>query len=364
MTQALDGPSTSSPARKRGWRKALWLLLVLLVLGIVGVYAWHWISARQERSKGLELAETGRFERAAPLLRKAYQRDPEDREVVRALALGYRERNDSQVEEFLNRWVQLQPDDPEPFLQRMRYSYDRLLYDKALADAERVLELDPENLEALRKVASSAHGLGQFARCEQVCRKYTKRDPTELSIRRLLASSLRNQERLPEALEVLQQLHRQAPDDPGTLVGLGHLYDELGQPEKAIPLLRQAIHDPKRLRSARYFLALALKHAGHDEEARQFMAEANQIQNAEVLVSESSYYPGHLGLKVKAAQACVELGNYPKALELLAGVLRIDPNHANAHRLLADIYDHQGRPDLAARHRRLADSQLQTGAHP
>jgi tetratricopeptide (TPR) repeat protein len=335
------------------------LILVAVALAVAGLlwYGWAWYQQRANRLRGLELARsTAQFEQAEPLLLAALRSRPDDVEVVKALAQNYGELNHTRTGELLDRWVALRPSDPTPLLQRMEYHARQQDYPPALADAERLLQLDPNEPTARRHLAAYAFAAGQFPRAERACRDGLRRAPSDRSTRRLLANALRAQGNIDETVEILEGLLREDENDSAALVALGHLFYETGQARRAIPLLRKALDDPKRWGTSRYYLALALKQDGQEEEANKLLAQVNKLREVDLLVAESGHYPTHVGLKVKAGRACADLGQDERAIELLTSAVEMDPACAEAHRLLARLHEKHGRSELAERHRQLAQS--------
>ena len=96
------------------------LILTTFALALAGLlwFGWDRMQRRATRSRGLDLAQSGQFDQAEPLLLKALRSRPNDAEVVEALARGYPEEDHARTEEFLDRWVALRPDDPTPLLRR------------------------------------------------------------------------------------------------------------------------------------------------------------------------------------------------------------------------------------------------------
>src|SRR5438552_2513368 len=97
-----------------------WLLLGLVVLLVPAcLVGWRWARDRTLRKQALAVADRDRFEVALPLLLEAYQRHPDDGEIVKALAIGYDGTNNvTEAEAFLNRWCELAADNAEPFRRR------------------------------------------------------------------------------------------------------------------------------------------------------------------------------------------------------------------------------------------------------
>jgi tetratricopeptide (TPR) repeat protein len=335
---------------------ARWLLLSAIALSIAAAF-WYYSGQAQRRSdrlRGLELARTGAFDQAESFLLAAARHRPDDVEAAEALARGYAEQNHPDAETCLDRWVALRPSECEPLLQRMEFHARRQNHDKALADAERVLELDPSNVAGRQAFLSHAVGAGKHSRAERGCREALARDSSDRHAFRLLIQALRGQGRYDEAVAVLEAQLRKTPNDSGLLVALGQVYYEAGQPRQAISVLRQALDDPQRWGTSRYYLALALKQDGQEVEANQLLTQLSKRREADILVSESNHFPEHIGLKVKAARACMEIDLDSRALEFLNNVVALDPGNAEAHGLLAKLHDKHGRPNLAASHRRLA----------
>jgi predicted Zn-dependent protease len=64
--------------------------------------------------------------------------------------------------------------------------------------------------------------------------------------------------------------------------------------------------------------------------------------------------PDNPVLQVRMAQSLLADGHTQEGLTMLQSVLAQNPGYPPAHRALADHYEKQGDPRLAAEHRRLA----------
>ncbi len=317
---------------------------------------WRYLQQRRERAHALALAQQGDFAAAAPLLQHVLERSPDDLEVVEALARGHLAARDlARAEPYLSRWCDLQPDETTPFRLRLDVYRQLTLHTKALADARRVLELEPTDFAMRTRVIGLLFSRGRFAAAEQACREALHQRPDAPNLRLLLAEIRRAQGDNPGAGAILDRLLLEQPAHAAALMARAILYFEADQPDRAIPLFRKILaEDPRRQRTARYHLSLALARAGQTEEAERLMAEVRVMQQAEALLTESNTQPTNLDLQLRAARALLDANQPAQALPLLERILTRDPTHAPAHRLLARSYERQGQAERAAHHRRLA----------
>jgi predicted Zn-dependent protease len=344
----------------------LLLLLAILAAG-AGAFFFLWLPyrARQGRAEALRAAQLGRFRDAEPLLRRALERNPDDLDLVKALALGLLGTEQlAEAEPYVSRWCVLRPDDAEPFKQRMDLKHRRAraastgadkqqLMEEALADGRRALELDPGNDAVAQEVIWLLIQVGRFEEADSLCRGCLRRKPGDPWLTYLLATIDHGRGAAAEAQALLDNLLRQHPGFARGLLLRAVLHNEAGEPDKAIPLLRQVISlDRLYERQARYQLSLALARTGQTEEARRVMAEL-QKDNLDGLLT-SPHNPDAPGVKLQRAEALLAAGQEKEALRLLEALLEQDPGFAPAHALLASYYEKQGQPERAAEHRRRA----------
>jgi Tfp pilus assembly protein PilF len=350
-------PTPSPPRARRLLRLAL-VLGVLLAGTLALVWGGYRLRQRFDRQNALALARSGDFNKAAPALRQALQRDPRDLDVIQALARGSLDAEDpARAEEYLTAWCGLRPDDPEPRRLRMKaYTKDER-HEDALADARWLLQREPDSPDARRQVGALLFSLGRFDEAEREYRTVLAQRPDDRNVILLLGEARRAQGDGAGAAALVDRVLRQDPQFPRALMLRGILYREAGEPERAVEALRQVVAlDPTRRRTANYELSLALERAGRTEEARQAMAEVRRLQDAEVFLVASEQQPDNLALRVRAAEALLESGDTRKGLELLDQVLERDPSFRPAHRALADYFERHGDPVQAARHRRAAQA--------
>jgi predicted Zn-dependent protease len=311
---------------------------------------WLWLG--QERLNALQQAREGEFQAAAPTLHRILRRSPDDLEVLQTLVRGYlKGNNDVAARPLLDRWCQLRPNEPKPFLERIS-----LLRNKdpaaALKDGLHLLRLAPSDPYGQLLVAGLYFDAGRFPEAEKACRAFLAEEPKQTEAIQLLARILQAQGQTEQAAALLDDLLQKDPGNTATLMTRGRLYLDLGQANQAIPLLEQVVNlDPGRQRTGRYLLARAYEQANRHEDAQRVLAELRLLQEAEVLDGVLSSQPDNPDVQLRAARAFLAAGKRSAALDLIGKVLQRRADDREAHQLLATYYEQIGQPGRAAEHR-------------
>jgi tetratricopeptide (TPR) repeat protein len=348
-------------------RLLLLFLLAVAAAAVAAVGAVGWIrhQAGVEREDGLRIAQSGRFDDAEPLLRRAWLRNADDLDVVKALARGFIGTGRvTEAEACLDRWCALRPDEAEPFKRRMELRHGRAraapnaaeqqrLMLEAVADGQEALLLDPDDQAVAQDAVWLLLQVGRFDEADKVYRKCLGRQPDDPWLTYLSARICYGREDADRAAVLLDALLERAPRFTPALLLRGVLYNEAGESARAVHLLRQVLaldRDPPK--EARYQLSLALERTGQAEEARQVMAEL-QKANLDWLLA-GPHDPDAPGIRLQRAECYLAGGREEEALRLLAPLLNDASARAAAHTLLAAYYERQGQTERAAEHRRLA----------
>jgi tetratricopeptide (TPR) repeat protein len=328
--------------------------LAFIVTVVVAVL-WLSTASSRDRSEGLRAARDGDFTRAELLLKQALERTADDPEVVESLARGYLAADDPQAAAYLSRWLQLQPDHTEPLRLRMEFYRKHKRREEAFADGCRLLDVEPANHQLRRTVMNLGFSIGRFEEAEELCRECLRRQPGDTGLLVLLAEIRRARGDLPGAAAVLDPVLKDHPKLASALLLRATVYEESGEPGKAVPLLREVMaSDPRRRAAACYRLSLALERAGRTDEARSALAELRRLQDIDTFTEAIRTQPDNLDLRVRLAESLLADGYTQDGLSLLGQVLALDGRFRPAHRALAAYFEKQGQPDRAAEHRRLA----------
>jgi len=330
---------------------------LVLLAAVAGGAVWLLVGrGSSDRDAAIQQAKGGEFPAAEPALRRAYERDRTDADVVAALARGYVEAdNILPAEEFLGRWIELKPSEAEPLQLRHRFYRKHREMEKAYADIKRLVELNPDNAEARRLAMNQAFDVGEFSEAESHCRYLLQTKPGDFELRFMLARIARLNGETADAARMLDELLQEKPKHAGLMMARAILLQETGSPEKAIPMFREILRiDPTRQRTAGYQLSLALEQTGQTEEAKKVMIEVRRRQDIEVFEAAIQNQPDNLDLRVRFAKTLLADGHRADGEKLLQAVLSRDPTFRPAHKLLAEHYEKIGETNRAAEHRRLA----------
>jgi predicted Zn-dependent protease len=341
-TEAAKPGSSFRPTGRGLLRRRVWVLaaagLIALVAG--GWFGWRLVRAAHLREHALRLSGQGDFAAAEPFLRRAFEQDGRDAEVVRALALGYLRADQARnAEVYLNRWCDVQPDRVEPHERRLELFLGMKHNDQAVAEARRLLQLKPDHRRAQQLLAMLLVQQGRHAEAEGVCRRFLQGAPGEAVLLYYLAESCHGRGNDREAETILDSLLRDQPRYHPALVLRAILYREAEQDEQAIPLLRQALALAPANRLAGSHLIQALARTGRAEEARRERDQMLRRVRAERALMDFRVQPDNLELGVKAGEALLEVGRPEEGLRLLEEVLARAPGNEAALRLRAA---HQG----------------------
>jgi Flp pilus assembly protein TadD len=340
------------------WRPLLAAAAAVAAIALA-VLTWRWSLERAERQQGLQLAGRRDFVAAELLLLRAYERDPDDREVVQALALAQPALGKmlSQAEPILTRWCDLEPGRSEPFKARLDLWLRLNNHERALVDARQILRLEPGNRSVRKMLIWLLFYTERLAEAEEECRRALQSQPENAELRFLRAQIYDAQGSGKQADAVLDQLLADHPEDTDALLLRALRWGADQQHARGIPLLGQVVKresDPRKRQTARYHLSRALELTGQHDEAKRVLAEWERAETLQRLLSDSMQQPDNTPLRLKAAAALLDSDQAAQGAELLHQLLARAPHHQEAHRLLAQHYERHGPPARAAEHRRRA----------
>ena len=349
----------SSDAPPPAPRKRRWLLVVIIAVAVLllgaGAYGITVLRSQQERSEALAAAKDKQFDRAIEGLKRSYDRNPADIEVIEALARGYQQADDLEAAVWLDRWVNAKPNDADALRTRVDFYRRRKDDVRVMTDIRRMLELDPNNFQLRRTAMGQAFSYGHFAEAEQYCRECLQKQSGDRFLRTILAETRRAQGDATEAARILDELIREDGRATGPLLARANIHIEQQELDKAVPLLRTVFqNDRQQRRAAGYQLSMALERSGKTDEAQKVLSEVRRLQDVEVFGDAIKNQPDNPALLTRLGESLLRDGHHDDGLKIMERALAIDPFYAPAHRALAAHFEAVGQPARAAEHRRMA----------
>jgi len=287
--------------------------------------------------------------------------------------------------------------------------YTRLgLMQEAIDSYQKALAVSPRNPQVEFNLAVALVRAGSYTAATEHLSELQKTEPGEVRVEELLAFCYYHLGRYSLAAREAERVYRTHPEDPGNALILGSAYTRLGLYGKALPLITFALKTAGsaegHLIMGETLLGLRLYHPAMDEltqaaalqpdlqglhsalgvgkvglaDSAGAMAEFKMALDADPNDYQANYYMGRLKrldedtptarkFLEKAEQlspgtpevlfefAAIEMEahDYSRAETLLNKVLRQQPDHTEAHFLLAEVYLKQGHRQEAQREREI-----------
>jgi predicted Zn-dependent protease len=178
-------------------------------------------------------------------------------------------------------------------------------------------------------------------------------DNNDLGI--LLATCRVEQARLDDATHLIDAVLERQPDTLKALQLKGRIELARDRPDRALPPLRRAValgpFEPDLL----YMLMQTLNRTGPAAEAAAIETRLKKCKEDLERLGDTTRAivadPADADLRSRAGEICLRNGLDKEGVQWLESALRIDPDHAASHALLADRAEKAGDPSAAARHR-------------
>jgi tetratricopeptide (TPR) repeat protein len=204
--------------------------------------ALAWPKADIERQRWL-LAAGQNFRKAEPHLQAILDANPQDREVLLSLALGY-SRIDRlpMAETLVNRVLQRDPKDGPALTLRGKLYLQQQRRDVALEDLRQAVARGRDQfyyLTARVLLSICMRQLGQYDQAYQLAKECREEDPENALVLFGIGLCARHLDRPDEALEAFEAVLRVRPNDADTLFEMAHIYDSKGDFPKALEVLQQ-----------------------------------------------------------------------------------------------------------------------------
>jgi tetratricopeptide (TPR) repeat protein len=307
-------------------------------------------------------AESNELDEVAPGLLFAVDQDhPRKLEMLETLArASMHQMRYRQALDYLDKWLGFEPDNARA-LDWRSWTFEHLnLKDKAVADAERSLGLQPDRyklrLRLIELLLERKNTRAAVPHAEMLAAARPN-DPDALVA---LARCRLLQGEPEEGQQLLEKSLALNPDDPAALLELALIYNRNGHPADAERLARRGLQRSPDDGYLLFVLCESYRLQGkEDAETEHWTARNNQVRAdvelAENFLRTQAESAGRTA-DVAAAGGCALLRLHQDRLGLhwLNEALKQDPAHRIARLALADYFEKKGNADAAREHREAA----------
>ncbi len=232
---------------------------------------------------GMALSSTSRLTEAIWPLRRAAE-DPEWKTPatlqLARMAVGTADWD--MATGLLDPLIDEQPDDVQALgIRAFARAQSRRDYEGALADADRILEIDPENSDGLILRGVALLGLDRIEEAREAIASTSEHfdeaglglagSPDFCAVR---AGFAEEQGEADKAREVFEECLERFPTNFTILDGAVRFFDAAGEPERSLEILRGAYEAMPNVRTYRMSLVYRLGLAGEDNQAEEILVQA------------------------------------------------------------------------------------------
>jgi tetratricopeptide (TPR) repeat protein len=244
--------------------------------------------------------------------------------------------------------------------------YEPGIYIKAVEEAQKVLDDDPKNFDALMTIGTAYQRIGRLPEAgrytQQAHDLYPKsgEPPSRLASLALISAKLDPK----TIISFMEEAVKLEPANPSYLYNLGWMYDRVGETARATEMYQRAIKASPLSFEAMNNLALIYASGGQPERALPLLEEAMRTdpENEAVYANTANYYarqhefkqaldnyvraeqinPYNETVLVEKGRVYLEQSNTDSAIDSLSRALEANPQSYDAYVLLSSAYEKMG----------------------
>jgi Tfp pilus assembly protein PilF len=257
----------------------------------------------------------------------------------------------------LDLWLELQPCDTRALLRR-GWVRERLHQEAEAAEDYRLaLTTEEDNTTARLRLAQVLLHLDLAQEASVLFESLRQRGQDDVSVLLGLARCRRKLGESEEAGRLLEELADRAPRDSAVMLERGRLALEQSKHEEAENWLRQAVRLAPYDYQSNYSLFLCLNQRDKPDEAEEQQRRVGRIEadmkHMNELTDRLQSRPYDADMRCEIGRLFLRNGEGREGVLWLQSALQVAPDHRPTHQALAEHYEHEGKPDLAAPHRRV-----------
>ncbi len=230
----------------------------------------------------------------------------------------------------IKRAIGAQDDVPEYWARLARVELADGHYLEAYQAYARVVELDPDNDEAMQTMAELSYSAGSFEDAERLADKILEHQPRSLRMLLVKGAVAASRRQIPKAREIAERMLSIDPTNEGATILLARVINMGGDREPAITLLETSI--AKDGESVGKLMALLDLYTGRDDFPRVARSFARLF----------ALQPGNADLRLEYAKLLYERGRPDRALGMLARLSRRHRGDPAIEQRIVDLWTEVG----------------------
>lgn len=230
----------------------------------------------------------------------------------------------------IKRAIGAQDDVPEYWARLARVELADGHYLEAYQAYARVVELDPDNDEAIQTMAELSYSAGSFEDAERLADKILEHQPRSLRMLLVKGAVAASRRQVPKAREIAERMLSIDPTNEGATILLARVINMGGDREPAITLLETSI--AKDGESVGKLMALLDLYTGRDDFPRVARSFARLF----------ALQPGNADLRLEYAKLLYERGRPDRALGMLARLSRRHRGDPAIEQRIVDLWTEVG----------------------
>ncbi len=288
-------------------------------------------------------AQTGDIWQVDDALMTYLQTLPSEAELIlEALAEGYLANGMvNEIMRLTGAWMERFPEDWRPHLYRAHVYYLEALRGQAVQEYRKVLEMDPEQLQARLGLAGTLMDEGQFEEAFDHYQTFLRDSPGDPDALFGIAYCHLSLGKAKEAKETLEKLLTIRPNNVKALFVRAKVANAQESPVEALKWLRRAEAFAPFEEDISHTLAVVLRQLGKPEEADKYQKLRQEILKLHEELIEARKQmradPRNVSLRYQIGDINRRLGRLDEAANWFETALRIDPNHGPSQKALEEI---------------------------
>ncbi|MCK5826097.1 MAG: tetratricopeptide repeat protein [Desulfuromusa sp.] len=262
-------------------------------------------------------------DKASATYRQLLERQPDQLQVVLEFGKILEKEDSAAALELYQSFIARNPRSAAVRQQLAQYLLKQNRLDAALVQLKAVQQQFPDNLKTINQIGLIQLEQKEWIEAENTFRLLLQAGDVEGDSRYYLSISLAEQEKLAEAIAVLEPLNKDSPIYTESALQLAYLYKRFDQNDRAILILQQLLKEGTERQDLYYYLVVFLDDSGDYKQA------------IDIALAGVEKYPEDVQLLYLLGALYEKLDKHQAAILIMEKILSLDVAHPDALNFLA-----------------------------